>query len=172
VDRSGELLDQYYQLYLRSVDRWARRQHEPRPLAHWRARRRDPLIKLQTMSDLLDKAFVITMAYVEDQPAYASITLLGQTAHDTRSAMHVERVGSTWAGELVQWTALQLACEEGCTAFHMGESGESDSLARYKEKFGAQPVDYAEIRLERLPYTRIDQGIRSVVKKTLRFRDV
>jgi len=41
-----------------------------------------------------------------------------------------------------------------------------------KEKFGAQPVDYAEIRLERLPYSRVDQGIRSVVKKALRFRDV
>jgi hypothetical protein len=172
VDRGGELLEQYYQLYLLSVDRWSERQHEPRALAHWRARRRDPLSKLRTISESMGKAFVITMAYVDNQAAYGSITLLGQTAHYTRGAMDPVRVGTTRAGDLAQWTTLQLACDEGCTAFHMGESGESTSLARYKEKFGAQPVDYAEIRLERLPYTRVDQGIRSVVKKALRFRDV
>jgi len=32
----------------------------------------------------MGKAFVITMAYVENQPSYGSITLLGQTAHYTR----------------------------------------------------------------------------------------
>jgi Acetyltransferase (GNAT) domain len=172
VDRSGELLDQYYELYLVSVDRWADRQHEPRALARWRAQRRDPIIKLRTISESLGKAFVITMAYVQDQPAYGSITLLGQTAHYTRGAMDIERVGTTRAGDLAQWTMLQLACDEGCTAFHMGESGQSESLARYKEKFGARPFDYAEINLERLPYTRVDQGIRSVAKKALGFRDV
>jgi Acetyltransferase (GNAT) domain len=172
VDRSGELLEQYYRLYLLSVDRWSKRQHEPRALAHWRARRRDPLHKLRTISESMGKAFVITMAFVQNEPAYGSITLLGQTAHYTRGAMDIARVGTTRAGDLAQWTALQLASEEGCTAFHMGESGESDSLARYKEKFGAQPLDYAEIRLERLPYTRIDQGLRSVAKKALGFRDV
>jgi Acetyltransferase (GNAT) domain len=172
VDRGGELLDQYYRLYLRSVDRWAEHQHEPGALAQWRARRRDPLNKLRTISECLGKAFVLTIAYVDDQPVYGSITLLGQTAHYTRGAMDIALVGKTRAGDLAQWTALQLACDEGCTAFHMGESGQSDSLARYKEKFGAQPVDYSEIRLERLPYSRVDQGIRSVVKKALRFRDV
>jgi hypothetical protein len=172
VDRGGELLDQYYRLYLRSVNRWAEHQHEPGALAQWRARRRDPLDKLRTISECLGKAFVLTMAYVDDQPVYGSITLLGQTAHYTRGAMDIALVGKTRAGDLAQWTALQLACDEGCTAFHMGESGQSDSLARYKEKFGAQPVDYSEIRLERLPYSRVDQGIRSVVKKALRFRDV
>jgi hypothetical protein len=172
VDRSGELLDQYFGLYLLSVDRWADKQHEPRALARWRARRRDPLIKLRTMSESLGKAFVITMAYVDNRPAYGSITLLGQTAHYTRGAMDIERVGTTRAGDLAQWTTLLLACEHGCTAFHMGESGESTSLARYKEKFGAQPFDYAEIKLERLPYTRIDQGVRSLTKQALGFRDV
>jgi hypothetical protein len=171
VDRSGKLLDQYYRLYLLSVDRWAERQHEPRMLARWRARRRDPLHKLRAISESMGKAFVITMAFVDNEPANASITLLGQTAHYTRGAMDVARARRT-TGDLVQWTALQLACEEGCTAYHMGESGQSDSLAQYKEKFGAQPVDYAEIRLERLPYTRIDQGLRSVTKKALKFRDV
>lgn len=172
VDRGGALLDDYYGLYLTSVDRWAARQHEPRALAQARARRRDPQRKLRAMSDLLGKAFVITLAYVDDQPAFGSITLLGQTAHDTRAAMDVDLVGKTYAGDLVQWTSLQLACELGCPTFHLGESGQSASLALYKEKFGAQPYDYAEFRIERLPYTRTDTALRSAVKKALRFSDV
>ena len=117
------------------------------------------------------KAFAVTLAYVEDQPAFGSITLLGQTAHDTRAAMDKERIGATCAGDLVQWRTIQLACDLGCTAYHLGESGASASLAQYKEKFGAEPVDYAELRLERLPYTHADQAARSAVKRVLGFRD-
>ncbi len=172
LDRGGALLDDYYGLYLTSVDRWAARQHEPRPLAQARARRRDPLRKLRAMSDQLGKAFMITLAYVDDRPAFGSITLLGQTAHDTRAAMDVELVGKTYAGDLVQWRSLQVACDLGCPTFHLGESGQSASLALYKEKFGARAYDYAEFRIERLPYTRSDTALRSAVKKALRFSDV
>lgn len=171
-DRTGALLDTYYDLYLASVDRWAARQHEPLLLARWRARRRDPLAKLKIMADRLGPAFVLTMAYVDDQPAYGSIMLLGQTAHCTRSAMDIDRVGSTKAGSLVQWSMLQLACQQGSRTYHLGESGQSRSLAQFKESFGAVGVDYAEYRYERLPYTRTDEALRSVVKKMLRFRDV
>jgi hypothetical protein len=171
TDRTGALLEDYYTLFLISVDRWAERQHEPRALAQFRARRRDPLAKLQAMAENLGKAFAVTLAYVDDQPAFGSITLLGQTAHDTRAAMDKELIGATCAGDLVQWRTIQLACDLGCTAYHLGESGASASLAQYKEKFGAEPVDYAELRLERLPYTRADQAVRSVVKRALGFRD-
>lgn len=171
VDRSGALLEDYYRLYLLSVDRWAERQHEPRALARFRARRRDPLEKLRIMADKLGKSFAVALAYVDDQPAFGSITLLGQTAHDTRAAMDRDLVEGTYAGDLVQWRMIQLACELGCTAYHLGESGQSASLAQFKEKFGARPVDYAELRLERLPWTRVDQRLRAIVKKALRFRD-
>ncbi len=172
VDRAGDLLDTYYDLYLTSVDRWAARQNEPLRLARWRARRRDPLEKLRLMAHHLGPAFVLTMAYVDDRPAYGSIMLLGQTAHVTRSAMDIERVGDTKAGSLVQWSMLQLACAHGCRTYHLGESGRSRSLAQFKESFGATGIDYAEHRYERLPFTRADQTLRSVVKKVLRFRDV
>lgn len=171
TDRTGALLEDYYRLFLISVDRWAEQQHEPRPLAQFRARRRDPLAKMQMMAETLGKAFAVTLAYVDEQPASGSITLLGQTAHYTRGAMDKERVGATCAGDLVHWRAIQLACDLGCTAYHLGESGTSASLAQYKEKFGAEPFDYAELRLERLPYTRADQAVRSAVKRVLRFRD-
>lgn len=172
IDRTGALLEDYYQLYLLSVDRWADQQHEPRALAHARAQRRDPLRKLQAMANHLGKAFVLTLAYVNDRPAFGSITLLGQTSHDIRAAMDRDLVGGTFAGELVQWRMIELACDMGCTAYHLGESGRSTSLAQFKEKFGAHPVDYAELRLERLPWTRTDQRARSLVKRMLRFSDV
>jgi Acetyltransferase (GNAT) domain len=172
TDRTGALLQDYYKLFLLSVDRWADKQHEPRALAQFRAHRRDPLVKLQAMAEHLGKAFVVTLAYVDDQPIFGNIILLGQTAHDTRAAMDKARIGATRAGELVRWRTIQLACDLGCTAYHLGESGGSGSLAQYKEKFGAQPVDYAELRMERLPYTRVDRAVRSTVKRILRFRDV
>jgi hypothetical protein len=53
----------------------------------------------------------------------------------------------------------------------MGESGRSVTLARFKEKLGAQPVDYAEYRFERLPISRADGLIRSAVKRVVGFRD-
>ena len=140
-------------------------------LAQFRARRRDPLAKLQAMADTLGQAFAVTLAYVGHQPVFGSITLLGQTAHDTRAAMDKQRIGATQAGDLVQWRTIQLACDLGCTAYHLGESGASASLAQAKEKFGAEPVDYAELRLERLPYTRADQVVRACVKRVLGFRD-
>jgi hypothetical protein len=172
TDRTGALLEDYYRLFVLSVDRWAGRQHEPRALAQFRARRRDPLVKLVAMAETLGKAFAVSLAYVDDKPAFGSITLLGQTAHDTRAAMDKDLIGATCAGDLVQWRTIQLACDVGCSAYHLGESGTSASLAQYKEKFGAEPVDYAELRLERLPYTRADQAARSAVKRVLRFRDV
>ncbi|GAA3689923.1 hypothetical protein GCM10022204_00870 [Microlunatus aurantiacus] len=172
VDRAGDLLDTYYDLYLTSVDRWAARQHEPLRLARWRARRRDPLEKLVRMSHHLGPDFVLTMAFVDDEPAYGSIMLLGQTAHVTRSAMDVDRVGSTKAGSLVQWSMLQLACAHGCRTYHLGESGRSQPLAQFKESFGAVGIDYAEHRYERLPFTVADHRLRAVAKKVLRFRDV
>ena len=171
IDRTGVLLDDYYGLYLLSVDRWARHQHEPRRLARLRASRRDPRAKLAAMADRLGKSFVVTIAYLDDRPAFGSITVLGQTAHDIRSAMDRDLVAGTYAGDLVQWRTMELACDEGCSAYHLGESGRSTSLAAFKEKFGAEAIDYAEIRLERAPWTRTDQAVRGLAKRVLGFRD-
>lgn len=171
VDRTGELLDDYYRLYLSSLTRWAARQNEPVTLARLRGTRRDPLEKLKTISSALGKNVAVALAYRDDVPVAGTITLLGQSAHYTRGAMDAELVGNSHAPDLLQWHLLQLACELGCEVFHLGESGSSASLAQYKEKLGARAVDYAEFRLERLPYTRVDRAARTTVKKLLRFRD-
>ena len=140
IDRSGALLEEYYQLYLLSIDRWAERQHEPRP---WPGSGppSDPLSKLRAMSEHLGKSFVVTLAYVDDRPAFGSITLLGQTAHDTRAAMDRDLVDKTYAGDLVQWRMIELACELGCTAYHLGETGQlrvSRAVQGHRKSFPPQ----------------------------------
>lgn len=171
IDRTGRLLPVHCRLYAASVDRWARRQHEPQALARWRARRRDPLSKLRAMSRQMRDAFVVLVAFVDDQPAASGITLLGRNAHDTRAAMDLAVAGPCRANELLQWHSIRIACEYGCAAHHLGESGWSSGLSRFKERFGATAVPYAEYRIERLPYTRFDIAVRAAAKRTLGFRD-
>lgn len=171
VDRTGALLPVHERLYRMSVLRWAARQHEPVPLARWRAARRDPPSKLNAIARHLGSALVVLVAYVNDQPVASNITLLGVTAHDTRAAIDRPLAGPVRAAELLQWHAIQLACEHGCRTHHLGESGSSAGLARFKERFGARAVPYAEYRLERVPASRIDRAVRSAAKTALRIRD-
>ena len=81
-------------------------------------------------------------------------------------------MGTDRANELLMWHAIRGAVDAGCRHFHMGESGSSVSLSRYKEKYGARPYDYAEHGFERIPLTRIDGAARSLVKRAVRFREV
>jgi hypothetical protein len=55
--------------------------------------------------------------------------------------------------------------------FHLGESGRSSSLSDYKERFGARPHEYPELRIERVPVTAADRAARSVVKRVIGFRE-
>lgn len=171
VGRGGQLLEEYYRLFLASVDRWAANQHEPRALARARATRRDPLDKLRTMGAHLGDGFRVILAYVDGAPVAGTIALYGRTGHATRSAMDSRLIGKSHAGELAYWHAIEMACESGCSTFHLGESGRSASLAQAKEKFGARPYDYAELRIERLPWTRTDAALRAGIKRVIGFRD-
>ena len=47
----------------------------------------------------------------------------------------------------------------------------SASLSDYKERFGARPHDYPELRIERIPVTAVDRAARSVVKRAIGFRE-
>ena len=170
-DTTGRLVPVFHELFELSVERWAEQQHEPVALARRRARRRDPLRKFERMAAALGDAMRVWVAWKDGVPAASIIVLQGHNAHYTRGAMNKELARPTNANDLLEWLAIQDACAAGCRSYHMGESGSSRSLAQYKEKFGARPHDYAEYRLERLPFTRADTAARSAVKRVLRFRD-
>ena len=171
VDGTGRLMPVFHALLRTSVDRWAGSAHEPLALARWRAERRDPLDKFTAWAAALDGACRVLVARRDGQPIAAMVVLQGHTAHMTRSAMDRDLVGHDRPNELLMWHAIQDAAAAGCGWFHLGESGRSTSLARYKEKYGAHAVDYAEHRIEHLPSTRADAAVRAGVKRLIRFQE-
>jgi len=170
-DTSGRLVPVFYDLFRRSIDRWAYQQHEPLALARWRGRQRDPLRKFHLMAQALGDACRIWVAWSGKQPAAAILVLLGANASYTRGAMNKELAGPTRANDLLHRLAIEDACRAGCHYYHMGESGSSTSLARFKSGFGAQPYEYAEYRIERLPITSADYQLRRFVKRLIGFKD-
>ena len=141
-------------------------------MAMYRGTRRDPLTKFQTMAALLGSEMRVHVAYVDGAAAAAAIVLAnGRNAHYTRGVMDIDVAGKTNASDLVQWSAIRDAAALGCGTYHMGETGTSESLARFKEKFGAVAVPYAQYRLERLPVTKVDTGLRSLTKRVIGFQD-
>ncbi|MDX6665945.1 MAG: hypothetical protein QOG68_2151, partial [Solirubrobacteraceae bacterium] len=170
-DSTGRLVPVFYGLLELSVRRWAIQQNEPLALARWRAQRRDPLAKFVAIASALGDRLRVWVAWKDGAPAAAMLVLLGANASDTRGAMDKVLAAPTNANDLLQWLAIEDACQAGCRSYHLGESGSSRSLAHFKEKFGARPVAYSEYRIERLPLTRAEGLSRALVKRTLGFRD-
>lgn len=171
LDSGGSLVPVFHELFMQSVERWARRQHEPLVLARWRARRRDSLEKLAALVTDLGDASRLWVARVGGRPAAAILVLQGTNAHYTRGVMDEALAGPARANYLLHRVAIEEACASGCRMYHMGESGDSRSLAQFKEALGARPRQYAEYVAEALPLTAIDRGVRTAAKRVLRFRD-
>ena len=161
----------FYELFERSLVRWASRQHEPAWLTRARAHRRDPIRKFHVLAERLGDAFTVWIASVDGRPAAAAIVLIGANAHYTRGAMDAEIAGPARANYLLHAEAIRHACEAGCRHYHFGESGTSSSLAQFKTRFGAEAYEYDEVRFERLPLTAADRRLRHAVKRAIRFRD-
>ena len=170
-DTSGRLVPVLYQLFERSVERWAQQQHEPLTLALWRAHRRDSRRKFELMATTLRGACHIWVAWADGRPAAAIVVLQGANASYTRGMMEKELAGPTRANYLLHKLAIEEACAAGCRHYHMGESGSSASLGQFKTRFGAEACRYAQYHLERLPFTTLDRRGRGIVKRIIGFRD-
>jgi Acetyltransferase (GNAT) domain len=170
-DTSGRLVPVYYELFERSVARWAAQQHEPRALARWRAHRWDPRRKFELMAQMLEGAFKLWVAWADGRPAAAILILQGANAAYTRGAMDKEMAGPTRANYLLHARAIEEACASGCRWYDMGDSGGSASLSRFKQAFGARPRDHADYHVERLPFTALERRARQAVKRAIRFRE-
>lgn len=170
-DTSGELLPIFYDLLRRSFDHWAAKQNEPRVLTRLRGGLRDPIEKFKTIIDKLGEDCRIWVAWVDGQPAAAIFVLQQHNVNDARGAMDRALVGSTGANDLIQKLAIEHAANAGCRYYHMGESGNSSSLALFKARFGAAPHAYSEYVIEKLPITRLDAGLRAMVKRLIGFKD-
>ncbi|MCC6983596.1 MAG: GNAT family N-acetyltransferase [Bauldia sp.] len=168
---SEELVTAFHRLLQQSLERWAHKQHEPAALARWRGRRRDPLEKLRSM--VVDSGGLarVWLARKDGEPVAAILVIKDHQAHYTRGVMDEEAAGDTHANYLLQFLAIKDACESGCRHYHMGETGDSESLAFFKSRFGAEAVPYAEYRFQRIPVASAGDQVRWLVKRAIGFRD-
>ena len=167
----GDLIPVLYALLERSVERWAGQQNEPLWLARLRFKRRDPIKKLYQIQEALGDACNVWVAWVDGEPVAASLVLMGKNVNDSRGAIDRVALGSSRANDLLQKLTIEDACRSGCRFYHLGESGNSVPLSRFKERFGATHYDYSEILLERFPVSRIEDTLKMGVKKMIGFKD-
>lgn len=168
---SRDLIAQFYGLFQRSIARWAQQQHEPLALALWRAKRRDPIEKFYAMADAMGDKFCLWIARHEGEAIAAIVVLQDHNAHYTRGAMNEELAGPLSANFLLHHRAIEAACTAGCRSYHMGETGNSASLAQFKSRFGAVGIPYGEYLRETVPLHRLVTGTRGLVKRAIGFRD-
>jgi Acetyltransferase (GNAT) domain len=165
-DTSGRLLPAFYGLYRRSLERWASASPLPTGLAYRLGVRRDPPAKFAAVVAGMGDSCRIWLAWHAGVPAAALVCLVrGKVASYWRGCVDVEVADRTYATYLLQRAAIEDACASGCSHYHMGESGNSASLAQFKRAFGAEPYDYREYRFERMPLTATERSLRSFVTR-------
>jgi hypothetical protein len=168
---STKLISEFHMLLQRSFERFARLQHEPTALARWRGLRRDPEEKFISLGQNMGSAFRLWVARLKGEPVASILVLIDREAHYTRAAMNRDLAAPNYANYLLQSLAIREACEAGCRHYHMGETGSSETLAQFKEHFGATPRAYAECRFERLPIHWAGEQVRRFAKLVVGFRD-
>ena len=171
IGNSEVLVREFDHLFRLSIDRWARKQNEFRWLARLRGHFRDSSRKFQELTLRAGGLLQIAIARHDDRPVAGVIILTDKNAHYTRGAMDAGHIGKTYANYLLHSTMIAHACARGCRHYHMGETGNSRSLARFKGEFGAVAAPYAEIQFEHLPVFSADRRMRSAIKQLIGFSD-
>jgi hypothetical protein len=169
-DSTGRLLPVFFSLLRMSWSRWAHQQHEPAWLTHLRGRTEDSERKWRRIVDHIGPACRVSIAWCDGVPAAGTIVLHGVNAHYTRGAMDKAIAARSRANFALHWSEIRHACRSGAGWYHMGDSSHT-GVARFKELFGAVPLEYDVLCTERLPLSRIDVFARSMVKKVVGFRE-
>ena len=137
-DTTGELVPVFYELLQSSIERWAAKQGEPLALARFHAKRQVTNQKFELIAKNLGEHCRIWVAWVNGTPAAAMLVLQQENVNNSRGAIDRVALGSSGANDLIQKLAIEDACRAGCRYYHLGETGNSASLAHFKERFGAE----------------------------------
>ncbi len=173
VDRSGQALQVFSDLYERSIHRWAAMQHEPVALTRWRTIRATPPRMLAAVSQQFGKDCEIWVARAKGVPVAASIVLRsGPNAKYWRGAMDKDLATPVRANEYLHSRAIEEACRDGYLSYEMGRTRPGSPLAAFKEKLGATLQPGYMLRTERLPLDAARGLARNAVKSLIGFRDV
>jgi hypothetical protein len=149
---SADLVDAFYQVYLRWIDWRAERRRMPRPVARWQAQRREPLAKFATVASALGEDCRIWVARWQGQPVGAAISLYaGETAIGWRAFTDRSVPSRFRIHELLIAERIRHACDRGTRYLELGESVGARNLADIKERMGGREHAFAEYCFERLP---------------------
>jgi len=170
-DDNGRLVPLFHELYAASVARWARRDGIPLPLARWLSARREPPAKLATVAGRMATRCRVYAARVGGRPVAAIVVLVGgRTVSYWRGAMEETTARPTYATYLLHRAAIKDAADDGCIAYHMGDSAPGSPLALFKSRFGAVEQHYASYRFEPVAVGRLAGGGRRLLHLAARTR--
>jgi Acetyltransferase (GNAT) domain len=173
VDRSGKLLDTFYQLYQKSIVRWAAMQHAPLWLTRARLASTTNPARLRHVALTFGRDCSIWIARHDGEAVAALIVLsAGRYAKAWLAAMD-KTLAAPLGGvnQLLDWLAVQDAVHHGYLRYDLGYATPGTSLGGYKERLGADLVFHTELRSERLPLQTAQRLPREVVKRVIGFRD-
>ncbi|WP_406398300.1 GNAT family N-acetyltransferase [Streptomyces sp. NBC_00879] len=157
---SPKLVADFYDLYLRWLDRRARERHLPPAVVRERGKRAEPLAKFQAVAASLPGTCRILVATLDGEPVAATIVLVhASSCIYWRGFSDKQTAGPLRVNQLLQLRSVEQACDVGCRYYEMGESGGVASLERFKANLGARERHLAEYRLERLPLTRLQDRL-------------
>ena len=166
VDRSGRLLEVFYGLYEKSMQRWSTMMREPSWYTRWHVSRATPLSMLKAVAQHFGQDCTTWVARSEGVPAAALIVLqAGSRVYGWRGAMDKELAAPTGASMLLQKLAIEEACNSGCRFFDMGIAVPGTSLADTKERFGATLSRTYYLQAQRLPVQRAIDAPKNLAKK-------
>jgi hypothetical protein len=171
VDRSGRLLDVFYELHQESVQRMAAAQHEPLWLTRLRMSRVSPTSPRQmaAVAGKFGKDHAVWVARSKGQPVAALIALrAGGYAKGWRVAVVKEAASPVRATELLHRLDIEDACRDGYRFYDIGGASPGSPIAAYKAKLGATLNFNYELRAERAPARAVRQGAESAVRATER----
>jgi hypothetical protein len=152
------LVPTFYDLYLRWTERRAAESGIPRSLALALAKRREPLRKVLALMDQAGSDGRVWIASFGDQPVAGMIMFRhGRHATSWRGYSHKPVAGPLRANVLLDHHAIEWACESGCVDYDLGGSGGVRSLEQFKESLGGRSVPTIDLRIERIPLTRMQQ---------------
>lgn len=172
VDRTGRRLGVFYELFDKSIERWAAEQHEPLALCRYRNHRANSRAKLAGVAQMLGERCAVWTAWVDGRPAAASIVLRnGPYLTGWKSAADVAQFGSTGAVDLLKTAIITDGCTTGAVVYDLGESRPGSNLAKFKAAYGAREHQVHLLERERVPLRRTEDLARAGVRRAVGFRD-
>jgi Acetyltransferase (GNAT) domain len=168
-DHGGNAVDVFAELHRQSVDRWARQRGQPLRVARLLARWRNFAGRVAAASAALGDACVIWSVFRAGEAVAVNVVLqFGQHNMGWLSVTNRELANETGATYLLHSRTIEDACRSGVRQFHLGESDPGSPVEHYKAQFGATPVKYQALRLERLPVTRAERRLRATAEQVFR----